>query len=106
MNLETPFMQQYLKDMKDISEGNSVLSVNGSNMGMAIWNLIITHRDLKLYSGGIKPHRRWQLTPVKNYFGIKGTRNTILENYKKFLIKFRTWQIENNFIPIAEEYIQ
>ena len=99
-------MQQYLQDMKDISEGNSVLNVNGSNMGMAIWNLIITHRDLKLYSGGIKPHRGWQLTPVKNYFGISGTRATVLENYKKFLIKFRAWQIENDFTPISEGMIE
>lgn len=42
------------------------------------WNLICSVRDLRLWSKGIKAHRRWQVTPVKQYFNIKGNKESLV----------------------------
>ena len=60
---------QFLKDLQD----------NSSNVNRGIYNLIISIRDLMLYSKGIKPHRNWKITQVKKYFGITGNVNAMLE---------------------------
>ena len=60
---------QFLKDLQD----------NSSNVNRGIYNLIISIRDLMLYSKGIKPHRNWKITQVKKYFGITGNVNVMLE---------------------------
>lgn len=49
----------------------------GYNLGW--YNLIISIRDLRLYIKGIKPYRRWKITPLKEYFGIKGGKDKMLE---------------------------
>ena len=64
------------------------LDVNGHNMGRGMWNLIISIRDMSLYSKGIRPHRNWKVTNLKRYFGIKGNTEKCLEQlkaYKEFL---------------------
>ena len=48
------------------------LNVNGSPMPAGVWNLLLSIRDCKLYSKGIKPHRNWKISDVKWYFGNKG----------------------------------
>ena len=51
-------------------------------MNIAIWNLIHTKRDLNMYvKFGIKPTRAWKVSHVKNYFGIKGTGQKLLDNF-------------------------
>lgn len=60
---------QFFKDMTDESK---TLNVNNGTMPLGYWNLIISIRDCKLYSKGIKPHRNWKITTVKKYFGLKG----------------------------------
>ena len=83
--------EQVLKAIKgtgfeaDLSVG---LNVQGQLSSRGWYNLVVTMRDLKLYSKGIKPHRFWKITNVKNYFGIKGTASDMLvtlETYKKAL---------------------
>ena len=49
------------------------------NYNLGIWNLSLSRRDLTLYCKGIKPHRRWKITPVKKYFGMTGHKEVLLE---------------------------
>jgi len=77
---------QGTKFMEDLS---SEFSMNGKPMSHGYWNLILSIRDCKLYSKGIKPHRRWRISDVKWYFGIKGGAAKMaetLEAYKDILL--------------------
>ena len=60
---------QFLKDL----EVDSRFAVN-----RGVYNLILSKRDLMLFSKGIKPHRNWKLKDVKIYFGIEGNKQSIL----------------------------
>jgi len=62
------------KFLEDLEGKKSIGAINP-----ALWNLITSIRDLKLYTNGIKPHRRWKITPVKKYFGMNGTPKVFLE---------------------------
>lgn len=54
--------------------------VNGNPMSRAIWNLIISKRDLSMWAKHrMKPHRFWKVSNVKIYFGIKGSADKLLE---------------------------
>lgn len=60
----------------------TTLNVNGSPMPTAIWNLIISKRDISNYVRlGMKPHRHWRVTDFKNYFGIKGTGQNLFDRF-------------------------
>ncbi|MHA2039894.1 MAG: hypothetical protein ACW98X_26055 [Promethearchaeota archaeon] len=66
------------------------LNVNGHNMGRGMYNLIVSIRDVSLFTKGIKPHRFWRLKDVKFYFGLVGGKDKCLEQlnaYKEFLTK-------------------
>ena len=63
---------QFYKDLVSMDNGNR-------NYNLGMWNLSLSIRDLKLYSKGIKPHRRWKITPVKKYFGMTGHKEVLLE---------------------------
>ena len=86
---QSPFFVELCKEAEMISNGESVLDVNGSPMGQAVWNLICSRRDLSLYCGKysdgrpmkMKPHRHWKVTPVKKYFGITGTGDKLMLNF-------------------------
>lgn len=39
---------------------------------LAVWKMMLTKRDLVLYSKGLRINRHWRITDVKTYFGIKG----------------------------------
>ena len=60
---------QFLKDAK-------------TNNQIAMWNLITSKGAVKLWTKGIKPNRHWRLTDVKNYFGMNGNAETLLEKLK------------------------
>ena len=53
------------------------------NYNLGWYNLIISIRDLRLYSKGIKPHRRWKITQLKTYFNIKGNAQSMLDQLLK-----------------------
>jgi len=87
-------MEQFLKEIKgtqfeaDFAK-SAELNVNGAPTSKAYWNLILSIRDCKLYSKGIKPHRFWKISDVKAYFGVKGNAQGIaekLEQYKAVLV--------------------
>jgi hypothetical protein len=79
--------EQFLKEIKgtqfEVDFGNE-LNVNGAPMSTAYWNLILSIRDCKLYSKGIKPHRNWKITNVKWYFGVKGNAVAIAEKLEQY----------------------
>tara|TARA_R100001443_G_scaffold7122_4_gene16353 strand:- start:2630 stop:2926 length:297 start_codon:yes stop_codon:yes gene_type:complete len=82
--MDSPFMEELRQEAEIIANGGEVMTVNGSPMGRAIWNLIVSKRDLSLYCTGprpIKPHRHWKVTDVKKYFGIKGTGQKLYDNF-------------------------
>jgi hypothetical protein len=58
---------------------------------MWYWNLILSRRNLSLWTKGIIPHRGFRLRDTKNYFGIKGdakktlaTLETMIEHVQKY----------------------
>ena len=56
----------------------------GRNYNLGIYNLAICIRDVEMYSKfGIKPHRKWKITPVKKYFGMTGHKEVLLEKLKR-----------------------
>ncbi len=70
--MKTQTQPQYFADLQ------KPIKVNNGYMSVAMWNLIVSIRDLKIYSRGIKPHRNWRITDVKKYFGVQGSTLNIL----------------------------
>jgi hypothetical protein len=65
------------------------LSVNGNPMPRGVWNLILSVRDVSLFTKGIKAHKNWRLKDVKWYFGVTGGKVKVLEQlraYKDLLV--------------------
>ena len=75
---ESHFMKTYGEEGQMVENGEEVLTVNGTSTGHAVWNLMCSKRDLSLWTRGIKAHRRWKVTDVKKYFGLKGDREKLL----------------------------
>jgi len=65
-------MTQYQLDLQ------RPLSINGVQSSRAFYNLVVSIRDVSLFSKGMKPHRGWRITDVKNYFGVKGNPTKVL----------------------------
>ena len=65
-------MTQYQLDLQ------RPLSINGAQSSRAFYNLVVSIRDVSLFSKGIKPHRGWRISDVKNYFGVKGNPTKVL----------------------------
>ena len=60
----TPFIESF--------KSGKTISVNGKNINIALYNAIISKRDLGLWKVGMKPHRHWKVTDVKKFFGFTG----------------------------------
>lgn len=54
-------------------------SMDNKAVQHAIYNLILSRRDVNLYLKDIKPHRAWKIRDVKAYFGIKGGKQKIAD---------------------------
>jgi len=78
-------MTQFEKDLTAFHkrEPQSFINVNGNDMPKAIWNLILSKRDIGLWSIGMKPHRGWKVSDVKWYFGIKGNKDKLVLEIQK-----------------------
>jgi hypothetical protein len=67
----------------DLTSEDRVMNVNGNPMSHGVWNMICSHRDLKLWVNlGMKPHRGWKVSQVKSYFGIKGSGQKLLTQFE------------------------
>ena len=69
-------MTQYEKDLE------RTINFNGRQMPIAYYNLVLSIRDVSLWTKGMKPHRNWKLKQVKEYFGITGNADKILDRLK------------------------
>lgn len=72
-DLTAPFWEQ-------IRDGDSKILVNGTEWPQAVWNLILTKRDVSIYAdtqGKMKITRSWKISNVKKYFGVKGNRDRV-----------------------------
>ena len=79
--------ETFLKQIKGTqfeADLSNDLNVNGAPMSKAYWNLILSIRDCKLYSKGIKINRFWKITDVKRYFGVKGGADVITETLEQY----------------------
>lgn len=65
----------------DVHSGDK-LSLNGADTSRAMWNLVLSIRDVSLYNKGIKPHRFWKISNVKNYFGLTGSSQKVEEKLR------------------------
>lgn len=80
-------MTEFLKAIKGTkfeADFGSEFSINGAPSSHAYWNLLVSIRDCKLYSKGIKPHRFWKISDVKWYFGVKGNAAQIAERLEQY----------------------
>ena len=62
---------------RDLIDKSKILNVNNGTMPLGYWNLILSIREVGLYSIGMKPYRNWKITNVKQYFGVKGNPKQI-----------------------------
>ena len=77
----SPFFQQLCDDKNTF---DLVMDGKSKPMNRAIWNLIITKRDLTMYQKfGMKPNSYWKVGDVKKYFGLKGHINTLVPKYEE-----------------------
>jgi hypothetical protein len=72
-------MTQYEKDQE------VKISTNGGYITKGNWNLILSKRDVSLFCKGMKINRFWRLKDVKDYFGLKGNKESILEQLTKMV---------------------
>ena len=86
-DLDSPFMDELRGNAEALERGEQIMTVNGSPMGGAIYNLIVSKRDLTLYCNhGVIPTRSWKVTNVKKYFGIKGTGKNLLYRFMALFV--------------------
>jgi hypothetical protein len=81
-------LDQNCRFIQELSDEKAVFNLNGVSTSRAYYNLIVSIRDVRLYSIGLKPHRGWKITDVKKYFGVKGDAKSIhaqLESIKNLL---------------------
>jgi len=91
----TPFIESF--------KSGKTISVNGADVNFALYNAIISKRDLGLWKVGMKPHRHWKVTDVKKFFGFTGndkeklylTICDLVEDYSKIkMSKISTFNAE------------
>lgn len=75
MRVKTQFETDFEKPM----------NINGIQSSRAYYNLVVSIRDVSLFSKGMKPHRNWRLKDVKGYFGLTGGTEKVLIGLKNIL---------------------
>lgn len=62
------------------------LSFNGGQMSVGMYNLLVSRRDMKMYSRhNMKPHRFWKFGDVKTYFGLSGNKDKVCRQIEELL---------------------
>ena len=79
-------MQEQTQYEKDLT---NPLSINGAKSSRGYYNLVVSIRDVKLYSKGIKPTRHWRISDVKWYFGIKGNATSLATQLDAMLVELK-----------------
>lgn len=74
--LHTPFVAE-------LTDLNNTMNVNGAPLNHALWNMLLSHRDLTLWCRhGMKPHKGWKVSDCKKYFGLKGSGEALLAQFE------------------------
>ena len=68
---------------KELTDEDAYFQFNGNAMQRAMYNLYVSKRDIGLNAIGMKPHSNWRVRDVKTYFGIKGNKKVLLDNFMK-----------------------
>ena len=68
-----------IKEVIEINEECQFIHDLENNNKLALWNLAVVKGQLTLFSKGIKPTRHWRLKDVKNYIGMSGNKEVLLE---------------------------
>ena len=70
------------RDTPFVADLSIPFTVNGNPMSKGVWNMLITKRDLSMWTKfKMKPHRHWKVGQVKAYFGIKGNGQKLLDQF-------------------------
>jgi len=84
----TKFWADFLNYMESCING-------GKKMNLAKYNLIVSKRDVSLWTkSNVIPHRGWKVSQVKKYFGIKGSKKTLQENFTKMFDEYMSLEAE------------
>lgn len=68
---------------RELTDPNLTMNVNGSPMLLAVWNMIVSHRDLKVWCTlKMKTSRHWKVSDCKKYFGLKGSGQKLLDEFE------------------------
>ena len=70
---------RYLADCTE----QTLLTMNGNPMHKGFYNLIVSIRDVKLFIAGMKPYGNWKFKNVKEYFGLKGNKENVLNQLEQ-----------------------
>jgi hypothetical protein len=62
---------------------NVPMNINGVESSRGYYNLTVSIFAVKLFCKGMKPNRHWKLKQVKDYFGIKGSKESILNQLQE-----------------------
>jgi hypothetical protein len=68
---------------------NKYVNVNGRQMSLYFYNLVVSRKDLKLWKLGIKPFTNWNVTGVKKYFGLKGNKEALVEQIENLYYEYK-----------------
>ena len=70
---------------KDLNGGETI-NVNGRPMNIGVWNMIVSKRDLSLWTKlGMKPHRGWKVSDCKRYFGLTGSGEKLMNAFNELV---------------------
>ena len=90
-NLVENYNNQTAQFYVDLASGKTI-QVNGKEIFMAEYNMIISKRDFGLFAIGLKPNRHWKFNDTKKYFGLKGNAASVSEQISKMLETFKEFE--------------
>ena len=67
---------------------NYAIQINDKLESRGWYNLVVSIRDVGLWTKGLAPNRHWRLKHVKEYFGIKGNAHKILEQLNEMKAEY------------------
>ena len=67
----------------EINEDCQFIKDLENNNRMALFNLAVVKGQLTLFNKGILPSRHWRLKHVKQYFGMNGNKEVMLDKITK-----------------------
>jgi len=92
-NLGLPMLAQKTQFTDELFDQDNVFQMNGNPMNRAVYNLMVSKRDISLYvNNNMKPHRNWYVTDVKKYFGIKGNGKNLLDRFLALVKEYEDLQ--------------